>query len=161
DRADRVVYAYAGAAGWRDGTRSAAVGFALAAGNTQPEGVADPPAPVTPTSSGTEVWLAFPGNAELVPPSEQKPEDHLLYIAGYVATAGVVEVPGLGFSTTFSVTPGQVTTVALPAEVEIKSSSLVEQKGIHVTAQAPVTVYGLSFQQFSSDAYLGLPVGTL
>ncbi len=43
DRADRVVYTYTGGSAWRDGNRTASSTFALAAGNTQPEGIADPP----------------------------------------------------------------------------------------------------------------------
>ncbi len=43
DRADRLVYDYAGGTAWRDGARSASGTFALAAGDERPEGIADPP----------------------------------------------------------------------------------------------------------------------
>lgn len=42
DRADARVYRYAEGRAWRDGNRTAADSFALAAGNVQPEGIADP-----------------------------------------------------------------------------------------------------------------------
>ena len=39
------VYQYAGGKAWTSGTRSASATFNLAAGNTNPQGIADPPAP--------------------------------------------------------------------------------------------------------------------
>jgi len=114
----------------------------------------------TQSHEGTEFWLAFPGNAELGG-SFQTPESHIFYISGRNATTGVVEVPGLSFLTTFSVTPGEITTVILPKEVEVKSTNLIESLGIHVTAEDPITIYGLTTQESTSDAYLGLPVGSL
>jgi RHS repeat-associated protein len=54
DRADRVVYAYAGGTAWRDGLRSASSTFVLASGDTSPEGIADPPTvSVSEPASGT------------------------------------------------------------------------------------------------------------
>lgn len=84
-----------------------------------------------------------------------------LFITGDTATTGTVEIPSLAFSAPFSVTPGTVTTVVLPSAAEMRSSDLVENKGIHVTALAEVTVYGLSRIQFTTDAYLGLPTDIL
>ncbi len=107
-----------------------------------------------PDSRGTEFWLAFPGN--YVGGSTMS-----LFIAGDVATTGTVEIPGLAFSTAFSVTPGTVTTVTLPAAADIQTSDLVEAKGVHVVANAEVTVYGLSRIPATTDAYLGLPVDIL
>jgi hypothetical protein len=78
-----------------------------------------------------------------------------------VATTGTVEIPGLAFSTPFSVTPGTVTTVALPATTDIQTSDAVEAKGVHVTAAAEVTVYGLNRIVATTDAFLGLPVDIL
>jgi RHS repeat-associated protein len=43
DRADRVVYDYAGGTAWRDGDRLASRTFALASSDKDPEGIADPP----------------------------------------------------------------------------------------------------------------------
>ncbi len=106
-----------------------------------------------PDSQGKEFWLAFPanfGSATLT-----------LFISGGQATTGTVEVPGLGFTQTFSVTPGLVTSVTLPANAAIGSINGIENKGIHVTSQEEVTIYGLNRQAFTTDAYLGLPVDIL
>jgi streptogramin lyase len=43
DRVDKLVYRYIGAMGWHSGSQPAADTFALAAGNSMPEGIADPP----------------------------------------------------------------------------------------------------------------------
>jgi hypothetical protein len=52
DSASDRVYEYANARATHSGSLSAAVSFALAAGNTNPQGIADPPAPVSvPTQS--------------------------------------------------------------------------------------------------------------
>jgi hypothetical protein len=41
------------------------------------------------------------------------------------------------------------------------SNDTIESKGIHVTAQNPVAVYGLNFVPAASDGYMGLPTNTL
>jgi len=108
----------------------------------------------TQDSKGTEFWLMFPGNYSGGPILS-------LFIAGDTATNGTVAVPGLGISIPFNVTPGNVTTVTVNSATEVQSSDVIENKGIHVTAGAEVTVYGLSRIQFTTDAYLGLPVDIL
>ncbi len=105
-------------------------------------------------SKGADFWLTFPGNLG--------PGVNLsLFITGDTATSGTVSIPGLVFSAPFTVTPGAVTTVALPFAAELNSSDTVENKGIHVTAAAEVTVYGLTQRTFTTDAYLGLPTDAL
>ena len=84
-----------------------------------------------------------------------------LFITGPTATTGTVAAPGVAFSAPFTVTPGTVTSVVVPSSLDIQASDTVENKGIHVTANAEVTVYGLSRIQFTTDAYLGLPTDIL
>jgi hypothetical protein len=104
-------------------------------------------------SLGTDFWVAFPGNLS--------PGTLSLFITGPTATSGTVAIPGLAFSQAFTVTPGNVTTVVVPTNAEIDTSDVVENLGIHVTAGAEVTVYGLNRVQFTTDAYLGLPTDIL
>ena len=103
-------------------------------------------------SLGTDFWLAFPGNyfgeAELT-----------LFVTGPTATTGTVS--SLGTSQNFTVTPGAVTSVALDPSLNIATSDTVEDLGIHVTANAEVTVYGLNRIQYTTDAFLGLPTDIL
>jgi hypothetical protein len=104
-------------------------------------------------SKGADFWLTFPGNfgsGELS-----------LFITGDTATSGTVSISGLSFTAPFTVTPGTVTTVGLPSSAELQSSDTIQDLGIHVTANADVTVYGLNRIAFTTDAYLGLPTDAL
>jgi len=105
-------------------------------------------------SKGTDFWLSFPGNystgATLT-----------LFVTGDVATTGTVSIAGLSFNATFSVTPGAVTSIAIPDAAQLFNSSTVENKGIHVTSAQEVTVYGLNRILATTDAFLALPTDVL
>ena len=79
-----------------------------------------------PDSKGTDFWLMF--NENLTPPDPNLD----LFITGDIATTGTVEIPGLGVSTPFSVTPGAVTTVSITSTAAVTGSDLIQDKGIHV-----------------------------
>jgi hypothetical protein len=103
---------------------------------------------------GTDFWLAFPKNYASEPALT-------LFISGDNAASGNVSVPGIGFTADFTVTPGVVTSVVVPANAQIDSEDGIENKGIHVTSSAEVAVYGLNRIQYTTDAYLGLPKDVL
>ena len=103
---------------------------------------------------GTEFWLGFSRNY-------QGNNQLLLFITSEIATRGTVEVSSIGFSQDFTTTPGEILTITLPAGAEVSSNDRIESLGIHVTSEAPIAVYGLSRQQFTTDGYLGLPVAAL
>ena len=105
-------------------------------------------------SKGTDFWLMFNQNYIGSP-------DLTLFITGDTATSGTVTIPGLLFSQNFTVTPGAVTSVVIPPGTEVTTNDVIENKGIHVTAKAEVTVYGLNRIQYTTDAYLGLPTDIL
>ena len=113
------------------------------------------PAKAAPDNLGTEFWLAFPGNISA------NSSEKSLFITGPTPASGTVEIPGLGFSEAFTVTPGSVTTVALPIQTDLSVQEGIEAKGIHVTADQEVAVYGLNRLSATTDAYLGLPVDVL
>jgi hypothetical protein len=104
-------------------------------------------------SRGDNYWLMFPGNLGA---GKLK-----LFIAGDTPTSGIVEIPGLEFTQRFTVTPGSVTSVDLPPAAQQQSSDTVKDLGIHVTAAAEVTVYGLNRKFARTDAFLGVPVDAL
>ncbi|WP_422925495.1 putative Ig domain-containing protein [Singulisphaera sp. PoT] len=110
-----------------------------------------------PTSAGREFWIAFSDN--LVEGGRIPVKT--LFITGDVATHGTVSIPGLSFTQDFSVTPGQITSVPLPADVQVTSLAEIENKGVHIVADDPVTVYGLNTAQATTDAFLALPVDSL
>jgi hypothetical protein len=104
-------------------------------------------------SRGTDFWLMF--NKNLSTPQLT------LFIASDVNTSGTVEIPGLGFSSPFTVTANSLTPVTVPVAASDHTNGVVDNKGIHVTAQSEVTVYGLNYAPFTTDAYLGLPTDVL
>lgn len=109
------------------------------------------------SSTGPDFWLMFPGNHVERAPSEQ--EGTFLDISSEVATTGTVTVPGLNITKTFSVAAHSTTRVQV--NTEVTNNNLVENRGIHVVTQHPVTVYGLNNQFATVDAYLGLPTASL
>ena len=107
-----------------------------------------------PDSKGMDFWLAFPGN--------YSPGALSFFISGDESTTGTVSAPGTGFTTNFTVTPGTVTTVILPTgTLELNTSDVIENKGIHIVAGKEVTVYGLNRYTATTDAYLALPTDIL
>lgn len=105
------------------------------------------------TNQGTDFYLGFMQNLGT--------SNLRLFLTGNTATTGTVEVPGIAFTQAYSVTPGAITTVVVPATAASQTSNVIDNKGVHVTALAPVTVYGLNEIQFTTDAYLGLPAPLL
>ena len=103
---------------------------------------------------GTEFFLGFMQNYTGTP-------NLVLFITGPTATTGTVAVPGLSFTVPFTVTPGAITSVPIPAGAEAIGSNAIDNKGVHVTSLAPVTVYGLNQIPFTTDAYLALPATLL
>ncbi len=109
-------------------------------------------------NQGTNFWLMFPhAYFDGYGLANQR-----LYISSRVDTSGTVTIPGAGFNFTqnFTVQANTITTVQLPF-VQVYESDVIQDKGIHVVSQQPVTVYGLNQRAFTSDAFLGLPVNTL
>ena len=104
-------------------------------------------------SKGTDFWLMFNGNF--------RTPELTLFITGDTATSGTVSIPGLAFTSPFTVTPGTITSVTIPSSAEVTTSNIIENLGIHVVSTAEVTVYGLSRLQATTDAFLGLPTDIL
>lgn len=112
------------------------------------------PMAVAADSSGTDFWVAFPRN---LPPTET----NYLLINAETPTSGVISNASLAISVPFNVVPGTTTRVALPLTLELTGNDVVENKGVHVTSLAPITIHGSCYRSFSSDAYLALPVDAL
>ena len=81
-----------------------------------------------------------------------------VFITSDVNTSGVVSISGIAFVQPFVVTANTVTTVLVPNSVAFHTSDVVDQLAVNVTALADVTVYGLNRNQFTTDAFIALPV---
>jgi len=104
-------------------------------------------------SKGTDFWLVFNTNLNLPTTT--------LFIASETSTTGTVTVPGIGFATAFAVAANSVTPVVVPSTVASHANDAIGNLGIRVTAANEVTVYGLNYAPFTTDAFLGLPVDAL
>ena len=107
--------------------------------------------PQTVTSEGTDFWIAFP-------PNDVSPI-LTIFISSNYTTSGNITSAYPGVNQSFNVVPGIVTQIVLPSGVVLLSGT--ENKGIHITSNDPVCVYGLNHFGATTDAYLALPVNAL
>lgn len=103
-------------------------------------------------SKGTDFWLMF--NTNLLTPTLT------LFITSDVNTSGTVSGPSFA-AIPFVVTANVVTSVVVPTSLATHTSNVIDNKGIHVVSLNEVTVYGLNYAAFTTDAYLGLPTDIL
>lgn len=113
------------------------------------------------TSDGTDFYLTLPDHLCVSDPASCNglPVTNKLIIAAATATTG--EITFNKVVTPFSVVAGKQTVIALDPGVVLTSNELVEAKGIHVTALAPVSIHVVSENATSADGYLALPVAGL
>ena len=104
-------------------------------------------------SKGTDFWIMFNENGDVT--STLK-----LYISSDTNTSGAVDIPSISFSTTFTTTVGVITEIDLPAAAEAESVG-ISDKGIHITSDEEITVYGFNIFTASTDAFLCLPTDAL
>lgn len=100
---------------------------------------------------GTDFWLTFP-NSLLSGGGQLQ-----LLISCSVNTSGTVQVPGIAFSTPFTIPAGNNISVPLANNCFPTVSDAVTQLGIHVTSLDPVAVTGFNYQPQATDGYLALP----
>ncbi len=127
----------------------------------------------TPTGYGdnnldTDFWLTFPANYA---PDPVNPPQLRLYLTGPTGVSGSVTIPGLAFTTNWTITASTIGTVSnfgvatinLPWQADLgELNDAVTNKGIHVTAtNGEIAVYALNHAPFTSDTYLGLPTDVL
>jgi RHS repeat-associated protein len=129
--------------------------YASCSGVGVPPSAGAKPAEGSPTHQGTDFWLMFPSAYFTGGLATQK-----LSITSTVSTSGTVTIPGMNFIQNFAVGANGVATVTLPF-VQVTDAEVIQAKGIHVTSQQPIAVYGISQRSFSTDAFLGLPVSSL
>lgn len=106
------------------------------------------------STKGTDFWFGFMENYQTPSPT--------VYISSDVATSGTISIPGQTFSQPFTVAANSTTAISIPAAQGVTTTNqTVQGKGIHVIANDPVTVYGLNYEAYSSDASIILPTQTL
>jgi len=106
---------------------------------------------------GTDFWLMFNTNFG----HEYMGNKFYVFITGNQLSTGLVEIPGLNFSESFSVRPGSVTKVELPESVEFNPETGIANKAVHITATKEIVVYGLNQLRYSTDAFTNIPTDAL
>ena len=91
-----------------------------------------------------------------------------IFFSSMVDTRVKIEVVGIGFEKSIEVKAGEVTEFnmmpddAMPYRRNDREKPLAEQvfkgRGIHISAEDPIIVYGMTRYQYSSDGYLALPL---
>jgi len=107
------------------------------------------------TNEGTNFWFGF---MEHVNPNTNT---KVVMITSKQNTAGVVSIPGLNFSSTFTVQANQVIIIEMPSESEFLGSEFVRDIGINVSSNLPVSVYIHQYNSARSEATVVLPVESI
>ena len=111
------------------------------------------------STTGKEFWVGFMENNRTLP---NTPDYAVLLITATENTTGVIEY--LGQSSPFTLTTGQQYTFRLSSatlDLLHRSSGVIENLGIHITASGKVAVHAFNERYRSADGTVILPVGAL
>lgn len=112
---------------------------------------------VIPTK-GKDFWVGFP----LIVPVGSNSERCEVFITSEINTTGTVSVPRLGWTQNFIVTANQTTTISLPVGiVQHTTSEVIENRGVNITSIDTISVFAISFQDYSADAAVVYPKQSL
>lgn len=84
-----------------------------------------------------------------------------LYISSENNTTGIVQIPSMNFSTSFTVTKNEIQTIVLPSAIQNLPNNQVSNYGIEVLSEDDIVVYALNRMQYTTDAALVLPTNSL
>ncbi len=121
--------------------------------------------PAHATYQGTEFWLCFTRNFKDASPKASKSDASNLQLELFIAAEAEskvrIEIEGLDFTMTRTVAAGAVERVVIDKSAELKELEVIKRLAVHVVADNPISVYGLSSRFQTTDAFLGLPVSAL
>jgi len=103
------------------------------------------------TTQGTEFWLMF--NTNFSTPQLK------IFITSQVNTSGTLTGPGIG-TINFSLTANVATQISIPDSFHAHSNGVINNKGLHLVTNDPVSVYGLNAANTASDALIFFPVNS-
>jgi hypothetical protein len=104
---------------------------------------------------GTDFWVCFPQNAQY----ENAGIIFRLYITADQDANGTVT--GISKNKRFSLKAGKVASIDIDTIAQVMGSEQVQNVGIHIQSDQPVSVYGLSNRKASTDTYVALPTNVL
>ena len=107
---------------------------------------------------GTDFWISFPGNYAPDPANPVKP---ILAMNGPVNTVITIENLANSNLTRWTNTTGTLR-IELNKITDLGDlNDAIVSKGVHVTADQPIQLYGLSKVTYTSDGFLALPTEAL
>ncbi|KAA8478498.1 gliding motility-associated-like protein [Arcticibacter tournemirensis] len=109
------------------------------------------------SNKGKDFWLGYGNHQRGYNLNNQ---EMVLYITSDVNTKGKIEIPGLNYSSDFTVTANSISQVMVPKEAYLDGEGLYKS-GIHVTAEKPVVIYAHIYDRNVSGATLVLPTNVL
>jgi hypothetical protein len=113
---------------------------------------------VSQESRGKDFWVCFPQNARYERFSGLQ---FRLYVTADKATNGTLTIPGFGIVKKFSLGASEILPLDIDSNVQVLGSDQIQKVGVHLEADNPVAVYGLSRRPASTDSYLALPTNVL
>ncbi len=107
---------------------------------------------------GHDFWIAFPQNAVL---EDNRKLELSLFITAETRTTGTIQNMMDSSIKPFSVEGGASVQVDIDTEIELRSSSLIEPKSLHITSDHDITLYVVSHRPASTDSYCAIPTDLL
>jgi len=113
------------------------------------------------TTKGTDFWLGFMEN--YLGDDTANTDRMKVYItADNAGATGTVSVPLGGWSQAFVVPPNSTVEFTIPTNIVMcTASDAIENKGVHVTSDNPISVYQLNYVSYTSDANINIPTLSL
>lgn len=114
---------------------------------------------------GTEFWLCFMRNhndADPKNPSAVSPLDLKLFLTSDFDANITIEIKSIRYKENVFVKAGTVKAIQISPLAQITSSEIIESgRGVHITSDVNISVYGLNRRKLTTDTFMGLPVNVL
>src|SRR4030042_387860 len=110
-----------------------------------------------PETRGKEFYLAF--TEQYIESSN--PVSLSVFITGINAASGNVYIYGLDLNIPFTVAKDEIKKISIPYETTVISNDTIENYGIYIQTDSPVTVTGLNQELYTTDSFLVYPVQSL
>lgn len=115
----------------------------------------------TASNKGTDFWLMYGAHVAGFSTNQNNWQKMAIYVTSDVNTTGTLEIPGINYTASFSVTANAVTVVQVPQTAYIGGVEGKFNKGIHLKSVKPIVAYGHIYDSAVSGATLLLPTNTL
>lgn len=113
---------------------------------------------------GTEFWLCFMRNHNNATRDNPNvtPLDLKLFLTSDKDANVKIRIKSIGYSEDVFVKGGTVKAIQVSNLAQVTSSEVIESgRGIHVTSDVPISVYGLNRRKLTTDTFMGFPVNVL